>query len=785
MLVREYIKDFNKLASEINFQSSYNEVTLKNKLLLIENDIKNISSFSNHFEIYNFYSNIYNILNQTKDQNSQLVISCLGVLVSSISSRNNEIRKIVCDEINFLPGILKLLVFAEENNDEKVIKLLSLLKELLVISNQVDEHNTKILISSLCDHISNNRSRKIVNLSLHVLSNFAIHNESAKYLIRRTLKTTEMQKELSKSDELIEMKFLAVVIGDFSPKEFPRFAMVSLRSIKAGVSSYETDTIHHSMDLLKHSKELSMNEHCIISEHEQITGLLNELNEQLIKQLSDSTTNSRKDEFFEKILEFFLQLLEFDNGLLSHFNEITKVIFSNVNHSRTASAMSYFSTYIKLNGTFSGITKSIESLIDYFSDFTNDENSKFNHNQKCEFLKFLKVLCDNEKLENTHCKILMQLVENMGSHIKSSTIENINEQTVTLTVYFISTLYALRKVSDLFTNSLDEILTIVILPCVIAKSYAIQDEDVLNVLFDVTAKEKFPREKVAKLLASNRQKSLQAFNCTKDHRQRHETSTSLSKYMNVQSYNEMTTLIEKINRKIENNKEGSLNASEIMSLYRHKNAYLQSHLDSANESLDRFADLCNKLQQQNSMQSKIGEKLELMNWCLQLDKEKAISENQVLRDTNRQLITSMASFESKIEKEFVKNSQAQKALALKTMEVNKLKAEKESMEDERLKFKLAQKETENRIQQLKKDLEQEKQMRAQEVADAVNEQKRFNEKRLAAEKENIKLQEVIKLNEKELIERQEKINQLENDLKEAEKIQASIMSLMQKANKRN
>jgi hypothetical protein len=67
------------------------------------------------------------------------------------------------------------------------------------------------------------------------------------------------------------------------------------------------------------------------------------------------------------------------------------------------------------------------------------------------------------------------------------------------------------------------------------------------------------------------------------------------------------------------------------------------------------------------------------------------------------------------------------------------------------------------------------------VAQALTEQKRFNEKRITAEKENIKLQEIIKLSEKEVMEKQERISQLENELKEAEKIQSSIMSLMQKS----
>lgn len=66
------------------------------------------------------------------------------------------------------------------------------------------------------------------------------------------------------------------------------------------------------------------------------------------------------------------------------------------------------------------------------------------------------------------------------------------------------------------------------------------------------------------------------------------------------------------------------------------------------------------------------------------------------------------------------------------------------------------------------------------MTEALNEQKKMAQKLKAAEKENEKLQEVIKLNEHELTIKQNKITQLENDAKEFEKIQTSVMSIMSK-----
>ena len=64
------------------------------------------------------------------------------------------------------------------------------------------------------------------------------------------------------------------------------------------------------------------------------------------------------------------------------------------------------------------------------------------------------------------------------------------------------------------------------------------------------------------------------------------------------------------------------------------------------------------------------------------------------------------------------------------------------------------------------------------MSSALAEQKRVVQ---SAEKEQAKLQEVIKLNENEIIQKQKRISELEMELKEAEKIQTSILSLMQKS----
>lgn len=87
----------------------------------------------------------------------------------------------------------------------------------------------------------------------------------------------------------------------------------------------------------------------------------------------------------------------------------------------------------------------------------------------------------------------------------------------------------------------------------------------------------------------------------------------------------------------------------------------------------------------------------------------------------------------------------------------------------------------NRIEELKKSLkefENEMKVKNKECEDALGAHKKLTLKLSAAEKENSKLTDVIKLHERDLVKKQEEIDQFEIELKEAEQMKNSIMSLM-------
>jgi uncharacterized protein YozE (UPF0346 family) len=380
MLVQEYVKDFNKLSSETKFLSSGNEVTLKNKLLLIQSDISNIKSCS-PFEIATFYSNIYNLLNQCSDKTSQLISSCLEVLHISVNTRSREIKKTVTQDINFLPTILKLLIFESENDDDRLLRILAILKELIVADNDLDEHNTRCLITTICDRITNTNNENVLKLSLSVLAALGMH-QSAKHMVRRSVKSAEVQKKIDKADQLIEMKFYVVINGEFLEKDFPHLIILSLRSIKEGIAICDTDPIVHSLDVLKHLERMQMSEHSKVSDNEQVIGMITELNSKLIEfHLScNESNNCATEEFFDLILYYYSLLLSFDHELVLCFKEFAEEIYARDKFPRSSSAIAFLSTYIQRGGTFTDEEKIVESMVEHFLNLA-DEDSKYSYEQ--------------------------------------------------------------------------------------------------------------------------------------------------------------------------------------------------------------------------------------------------------------------------------------------------------------------------------------------------------------------------------------------------------------------
>ncbi|CAG9803646.1 unnamed protein product [Chironomus riparius] len=771
-LIHQYIIEFNKLVSSTNFMSSANDVAIKNKLFLIQQNINEDVDF-NSFESYNLISNIYNILNQTSDNKSPVVANCIDLLQISINSRNKSIMKIIQD-INFLPATTKLLWFVNDCCDS-LIKLLTLIKNIIKFNYELDEHNLKVFVESLRDLTENFNDKRVSKLSMHILVNLAMHNESAKYLISKSIKITDVENKLDKGDDLISAKFLIIVLEEFNAKEIIPLIKLSLKSIKEALPLLDSDPVVHSIDIFKYVKKLCKSE-VNLTEMEDLMGILEELNQKMINHFGNDTSSELKREFIENIFDFYSQLLNFDNNLAHHFVNLTLNIFEHPHYTRSACGLKFLSNFITYGGTFDSMDRTVESIIDYYNNNCDISPKVIGNSEKFEFLKFLKILHQNSKLNKTHLKPAFEYMENILSIFDSMTTENINEDAILLLVYSLQTLNVLSKDSSLFRDFLDKLFDQSIIPYVVAKAYMLKNEEILTILFSLTSMEKFPNTKVAQLLSKNVYGNHDQVTY-KEVNNRPESKFS-SKYITRHLLDDLDGLIKRINQKLDNNDYNGLKASDVISLYRQKNNYLQDHLTTISDSLNTYADLYNKAQQQNCILRRLGDKQEVVNWSMQLDIENAMKVNLKLESENLHLGHTIESFRNKVEKESSKTSQLSKQIAIKNKEIEKFRVEKAAMETEKQKFRHAQKENETRIQQLKQSLEEEKSLRESQVSSALAEQKRVTK---SAEKEQAKLQEVIKLNENEIIQKQKRISELETELKEAEKIQTSILSLMQKS----
>ena len=322
-LIHQYIIEFNKLVSSINFMSSTNDVAIKNKLFLIQQNINEDVDF-NSVESYNFISNIYNILNQTSDNKSPVVANCIDILETSTSSRNKSLKKIIQD-INFLPATTKLLWFVNDCCDS-LIKLLTLIKNIIKFNYELDEHNLKIFVESLRDLFENFNDKRVSKLSIHILVNLAMHNNIVKYLISKNIKLSDVESKLDKRNDLISTKFYIVVMEEFNPKDIIRFLKLSLISINEALPLLDSEPIIHSIDIFKYVKKLYKSE-VNLTESEDLMGIIEELNGKIIIHFGNDTSSELKIEFIENIFDFYGQLLDFDNNLTHHFAKLTLKFF--------------------------------------------------------------------------------------------------------------------------------------------------------------------------------------------------------------------------------------------------------------------------------------------------------------------------------------------------------------------------------------------------------------------------------------------------------------------------
>lgn len=656
----KYMKEFNNIVQKNDFLSSSHDVSLSNKLILVQQDLCDNFNFDS-LDAYNFFSNLYNVLNHSVDFKSNLINGCIDVLLKSTNSRNRTLLKAI-SYINFLPAIIKLILTMNEENEEKLIKLLTLIKNLLRTTVDLDEHNIKLIIELLRDHVEDSSNEQVSKLSLNILANLTVKNQTAKYHVKRIIKTCGLQNKIDKSSDLVAAKFLTAIAGEISSKDFPHLVTLSFKSMQDGIINYDLEPIQHSLDLLESSQGLSAKLDRNISDVEENMKHFEDLIQSLLLAINDKTDTSLiKQEFFEEIFKYFRKLLNFDNNLVAGMTNFTDQAFDNENFVKSPKALDFLCTFIKYCGNIAPIKKIASTIIASFNDIISSE-------QKISFLKVIQALHLNEQLENIHINDIEAFVDRLIQPLANLNFCEMEEDLVFLMVHLIETLSVLSSDFQPFNERLTAILSLQYLPIIITNAYMSKDESILETLLNISSINNFPRKKVAHLLSISNKSFLNESQSKESHRRHEVSSSSSSKYINRVMGQELNEMISKVNEKLDNNEMESLKSSDVISLYRHKNNYLNDHLNTLNASLDMYTNLCNELQHQNAVVRKLSEKQETTNWCYEIDKESLQRENNDLVESQKRLKASILTFQNKIAKEHQSKEKVQKVLKVKEME---------------------------------------------------------------------------------------------------------------------
>lgn len=369
--MQQCISEFNLQASSIKFMSKTDEIVLTNKLKAIQAQFTDADLQVDSDETDKLFTNIYHLLCQSSDMKAELLDNCLDILLKSINSNNEQIRtKILCD-FRFLSVLIGNIMNLDEGEDKVLVKLLTIIRELLSWSSELDEHTLKLIVEALRDYLLDHPNEDVSIISLHILSNLCFDNCAAKYLITKAMKTTEVRnKVINLQDKLIKFKFVILLEDEIYSKDVRYFLNLSLADICVSTKDFSLDVIKNSIDILKHIEKLEIQLDFKLSDDKVITKLLSDLNGELVAKIAESTDTPARTNFFEKMFKFFNVLLCLDPDLAKEFENLVEAAFvtPKISISRSASALSFLAEFLKNNGELKSFDIIIDSLLEFFAE---------------------------------------------------------------------------------------------------------------------------------------------------------------------------------------------------------------------------------------------------------------------------------------------------------------------------------------------------------------------------------------------------------------------------------
>lgn len=547
-----------------------------------------------------------------------------------------------------------------------LIKLLTVIRELLNYSSETTEHNMKLIINSLRDYAINNDNLEVSEICLSILVNLCLKNDAAKYLITQIMKQTALKDKIKKiSDNLVAFKYFILIEDEIFSNDVKYFLRMCLTDVKTSVSTFNSESINHSLDVLFHVEKAEIRLDFRISDEEDLVSMLSQLNSELIENISEDIS-PKKQVFYSGIFHLYNVILQLDPTLVATFENFTESIFLST-VSKSANALKFLSTFIGFDGNLASSEIVVEGLVEFFAGNPVEDDENINFTQKIAFLGLLEPLQAKEKLSDVHLNTIGDYFCHIVDTFKSAKLSSLEDEDAFFFIYFVFALSSVAKKNLVFYGRLLEVLKLDFVPMMMAKGHVSKNKEILDILFKLAAVENFPNRKISSILSrcSINSEIVEEKSTTNTKR----SSDCATKFVAGQLAEEIEQLIKRINQKINSGDINNVAITDLMQLFRLKNDICNDQLTSVNEALDLSTFENGRLKQKIGTLNLLTSKQDFITWCHQLDKERLAGEGKDLTQIIKSLKNSIDAFQKKLEKKEASIHQTEKALRLKTKEI--------------------------------------------------------------------------------------------------------------------
>lgn len=590
----------------------------------------------------------------------------MDILIACINSENPVVRSSFLTDYRFLTMLIANLLCFHDNEDVKLLKTLTIVRELLSQSCEMNEHNLKLITEAIRDY-TDSANEDIRGLCFTILADLCMNNEAARYLINRSLKSSRLRENVAKMpDNLVSFKFFMLLGDVMTEKDIQYFLQLAFKSLEESVKQFQVDSVRHALDIMKHYKKKELKVDFHISQDDQVNGLLSRLIDELVDKIPTVTQEGKK--FFNFIFNFFDELITLNFGSVKHLDRMIESAFTTPALSTSDESFRLLKTYLEHNGKLESSEIIIESLLDNFvSENDADEHSE----RQWAFLQLLKTLETKELLSEVHVGTIGQLFDRHLERLKSLELTTLSEQECFTFIYFLSTLSCFAEKRRLYYGKLTDVLELDLVPLLLARAHVSKREEIIIILYQLSSMPNFPRQKIASILTkSGAQAEGSMTQTVLKSLERRAIQSSSSRIFSMRLSEDLEALIDKINAKIDSHELGA-STVDLVQLYRHKITLLSDELESVTNSLERSAAENGELQQKFSSFVKLSEKQEFNNWCSQLDNDRLKNEILNIEANNKKLKTSLSEFQARVDKVEQSKLEVKKTLKLKLLEIKR------------------------------------------------------------------------------------------------------------------